>query len=96
MSETIWKYQLRIADKQEVEIPELSIFAHLEKDPVLPGTINVWMLVVPESRMVMKVFRFYGTGHPISQELQEYLGTVREGGVWHLFVDEVNCVRGVG
>lgn len=85
MIKTIYKYPLRIQDTpQAVLMPFEAKVLHVADQA---GTICLWALVnanTPEPRF----FRVYGTGHPITEQWHQYVGSVQQLGgalVWHVF-----------
>lgn len=82
---TIYKYELKITDKQEIDIPDkfriLSV--QLQND-----IICVWAIVHTEREQLPTLFHIVGTGHPLSHHwtAKDHIGTVQQGPyVWHVF-----------
>jgi hypothetical protein len=45
----------------------------------------MWAIVDPEAKQEFRLFRIYGTGHPIINT-NHYIGTAQKDGfVWHVF-----------
>lgn len=85
---SIWKYQLKIDDRQTIRMPAGAdlLCVQVQRDiPVL------YALVDPGARLVERDIIVFGTGHPIDDHTAfegEYLGTVQQAGgslVWHVF-----------
>jgi D-lyxose ketol-isomerase len=87
---TIYKYDLEITDKQEIETFECcKILAVKEQD----GILRLWALVstdMPKQKITVEIF---GTGNQIPQEhdivdlrLQFIDSVVMKPFVWHVFV----------
>lgn len=84
---TVWKYQIPVADDQELDMPEgAKIFPYLECEGL--GALRVitfWAEVWPDAPKVTRFLAVRGTGHPIEGGL-EYLGTARDDMfMWHLY-----------
>jgi len=51
-----------------------------------PGFICLWAMVDANAKPVSRTFRVYGTGHPMDEPANHYLGTCMDGPyVWHVF-----------
>lgn len=89
---TIWKYELAVEDRIELEMPR---GAELLTVQTQAGRPRLWALVDPIEPHETRRFRLYGTGHAVSdpprtttEPSQVYVGTfqVFQGeGVFHLF-----------
>lgn len=80
---TIWKFPFRIVDVVELEMPEASHILHVDCQHGVPC---IWAVVDPERAPVVRRFRLFGTGHPITGTLGKHIGTFQQGGfVWHMF-----------
>lgn len=91
---TIWKYELRVTDRQEVDMPKGAQILSVQADEKNSGPnsvgqkICVWALVDDRKRTETHVFDIYGTGHECLSEKMSYLATVQVSGgylVWHVF-----------
>lgn len=71
----IWKYTLRLQDKDELQVPAGSVILSVGNPK---ENLWVWILVNPnETEKETKKFRIYGTGHPVDESiLGRFLGTV--------------------
>lgn len=79
---TIWKFPLRLIDgPQSVNIPEVaSIMLVAEQD----GGPCIWAIVDPEAQLAVRIFRVYGTGHPLGDDV--WVGSYPSAPfVWHVF-----------
>lgn len=85
---TIFKYNLDLIDKQEVEIPANGKILHFGLQDL--ESLCIWVLIDPANSKEKRHFKIYGTGRSIYDESENYIGTVITsfGLVWHLF--EVN------
>jgi hypothetical protein len=86
---TIWKYQLKADDIQEIEIPVGSRILSLQ---VQNGIPCIWALVYDKSPKDTKKIYTFGTGEPTTflPETLQFLGTyqILEGQlVFHVFID---------
>lgn len=81
---TIYKYQITICDRQEIEIPRFSEILHVQMQS---GSWYVWVLVDTDEPMVKKRLRVFGTGHEIPKEEDlYYVMTFQQAEfMWHLF-----------
>lgn len=81
---TIYKYPIRIADEQSVQMPKGAKIIRADTD--LDGVPCIWAKVDtnrdPEFRLVF----VHGTGHPIPSG-REYVGSFKHEDrfVWHVF-----------
>lgn len=82
----IFKYPLPISSQSDISLPLDAKLLHVGEQN---GEIFVWALVAPSNPMITRSFTIYGTGHPVDNPLVTYVGTVqmRNGLVWHVFVD---------
>ena len=81
---TIWKYDLRLVDVQNVRLP---VAAKILAVQVQRGVPRLWALVDPGAPEENRRIAIRGTGHPIDMA-GEYIGTFQvEGGalVFHVF-----------
>ena len=76
--ETVWKYELKLNDWTELELPLYSKILKIKGYTWQEGfswkhRINVWVLVNPENPYKeTRKFRIAGTGHPIDIHFAEY------------------------
>jgi len=86
--ETIWKFELKLTDKQFINLPKgaelLSVQNQNER-------ACLWGLVKPNEEKEERCFEIFGTGHEIHSDMgvdRKYIGTfqMQNGGlVFHLF-----------
>ena len=83
---TVYKYQLKIDDLQSVNLPKGAKPLCVK---IQNGDPCLWALVDPNESEVETVnIRTAGTGHPINEDVKDYLGTaIMYGGnlVFHFF-----------
>lgn len=84
---TIYKYRFPITDVVKIEMPAGAIVLDAQIQDNLPV---MWAVVDTDRSLKEKVFRVFGTGNPITADLQskyKYISTLQSlnGGVWHLF-----------
>lgn len=80
---TIYEYKLEFVDLQEVMIPDGSTILSVQSQG---GNICFWAIVEPSLPLVTKKFRIFGTGHPMNEVPNIFIGTVQQGPfVWHIF-----------
>ena len=82
---TIFKYTLDADRTVEVAMPIGSkiIHVHGQNDEVC-----IWAVVDPDATMEVRKFSVYGTGHPMNEEPEQYVGSVHIHGdelVFHIF-----------
>lgn len=81
---TIWKFPIRITDRQIIEIPVCNKIMHVGLDP--RGDLCFWAEVQPDSERVKKMFYVVGTGGRIPGDSMGHLGSITMGPfVWHLY-----------
>lgn len=83
----IFKYDLKIADYQEIKMP---IGAEVLSVQLQDGDLKIWAIVDPEKEVEVRHFEIYGTGHELSNNgPRKFLGTVQQNTymcmVWHVF-----------
>jgi hypothetical protein len=84
MNDSIWKYNLAILDEQVVKLPIHSV-------PLSVGEQNealyVWIRVDSDFKETDFTFSIRGTGHRLTGNEGDFLGTVvmSYGLVWHVF-----------
>lgn len=87
----IFKYELQLADDQQVELPHGAeiLSVQFQKDQQGHEILQLWALVDEyEKIMVPRLIRMYGTGHYMAGHPGKFLGTVQEAGgalIWHIF-----------
>lgn len=84
---TIWKYTLSSKDSFSLEIPENAEILSLHMQS---GEPCIWVLCDPNLPKVERTFFLYGTGHPITQDMDwlRFVGTFlieKDLLVFHLF-----------
>ena len=84
---TVWKYPLKIVDRQVLEIPHPSSGSKILHVDVIDNEIFLWVEVNPENPPVQTTILCFGTGHPLLWSDLEHIGTViKESGVWHFYM----------
>lgn len=83
---SVWKYELRMTDAQTVGMPES---AQLLSVDIQNGKLCLWALVAVDfkARVNRKII-IHGTGHPVSDSIGAFVGTVlMDSGalVFHVF-----------
>lgn len=87
----IYKYKIRLADEQEIIVPEQEIIVPFGAKPLytnLDGNTEfcIWFSVNTEMSSGPRKVYIRGTGHPIPTDA-EYIGTIKElPFFWHVFV----------
>lgn len=86
MTETIWKFPLKLQHEQEIEMPAGAkiLTVALQKD-----IICLWALCNPDVPKQKKEIVIFGTGQPIHENLTlKYIGSVQVCNgdfAWHVF-----------
>lgn len=86
---TIYKYSLRITDRQILTIPKGSSYLKVLPNP-LADVLDIWFIVEPDNDIEMRTFQIVGTGNPMPTDRVVHLDTVSiHNGVLILHVFEV-------
>jgi hypothetical protein len=79
----IFKYPIQIVEYQEIYMQE-GLIRHVGLDPY--GTPCIWAEVQDTSDMIWRIVNIRGTGHAITGEEGNFIGTfVHDQCVWHVF-----------
>lgn len=82
----IWKYNLLLQDKQQIEWPEDSKVLCVQDQKSI---LTIWALCNPNNKKVKVSIEIWGTGNPMKTD-HEYIGTVQISSyVWHIFYREL-------
>lgn len=87
---TIYKYQLSAGDRFKVTTPRLVRWLAVQRQHGYP---MIWALVDTDGPEEIHPLLVRGTGHPLTGEEGEYLGTFQlvDGGlVFHVFAEEAS------
>jgi len=80
---TIHKYELELADFQQVDMPHGAILMTVI---IQHGKLCLWAEVQTCNPMRGRIIEIVGTGNPIASKQTGYIGTVVDGAfVWHVF-----------
>lgn len=83
---TIWKFPLKVADTQVIDIPMPADILTIQMQGETPC---LWALVNPDAEeKAIKAIAIFGTGHPLPDRAMTYIGTFQlHGGalVFHVF-----------
>lgn len=88
MNKKIYKYPLKVADKQVIKLP---VGAEILTVQTQNETPCIWALVNPENETQERHFEVFGTGHDVPNDMgieRKYINTFQlHGGglVFHLF-----------
>lgn len=84
--ESIWKYTLKLEDKQEVKMP---IEHEILDIQVQHGIATMWVKVDKTTKIRPFEIHLFGTGWDLPEDYTgDYLATVQDGSfVWHFFKD---------
>jgi hypothetical protein len=87
MNKTIWKYELKIDDLQNVIMP---VGAEILSVQMQNETPCLWALVNPDEKDTdARYIETFGTGHPVAYDMggtREFIGTYQTRGlVFHVF-----------
>jgi hypothetical protein len=84
---TIWKFTLKIQDRQEIRIPGGGVFLRAQWQH---GELQVWAIVAPERPQERRAVWIVGTGHTVPSVPLTFIDTVQTPNgafVWHVFVE---------
>jgi hypothetical protein len=97
MNQRVWRFELEIADEQQLVLPRMSKILKFAMD-CTETKISVWVQHSAEAddgwdqdpvRYETRSFRVVGTGHPIPdwERLQHHDTLVANGGslIWHVY-----------
>lgn len=85
MKTIIYKYPLKIAEVQQIELPAGAMILSVQMQN---GTPCMWARINPEAEKKTVKVRMYGTGEVIDGLLLLHIGTVQDGQlVWHYFIE---------
>jgi hypothetical protein len=90
---TIYKYQIPIADKTLLRLPQHHAILHVGEQPGFPRHLMLWAQVEEtEPPVTLLTVSVYGTGHPCDHDWKQHFATVpmSNGLVWHVFIDGGN------
>ena len=80
----IYKYPIEITHVQTIEMPAWPQILHVGLDP--KGIPCVWAKVDIGKDVEEFEIHIYGTGHPVSEESCNYLGSFNlRSFIWHVF-----------
>lgn len=79
MNQEIWKFELEITDKTEIELPKdyKILDVQFGKEEINPC---VWILVYPENKKESVFFELFSTGQTIHNDIgieRKYIGTFK-------------------
>ncbi len=89
MARVIWKFPINVTKVTAIEIPEAAQIRLAALDPA-SGAPAIWVELNPEAPRRERLFRVYGTGHPIDGDggypYDIHVGSVIDRTfVWHIF-----------
>lgn len=85
---TVWKFELEVADRVEVELPAKAKILHVGTQDPTGRTIAIWAEVRPELERETRIFNIAGTGHRRPEG--EFVGSVIAGPfVWHIYEEKL-------
>lgn len=81
MSRRVFKYALVVGD-QVLDLPRGAVIRMVDHQG---GNLCLWAEVDPDAEIEGRIFRVYGTGHEIADDL-EYVGSSQDTlFVWHVY-----------
>lgn len=94
---TIWKYPLKLKDRQAISMPFGACIVSAGRDPI--GALCIWALVDHNEAKRDVEIMIVGTGNKLPH-VGDFIGTVTmDGFVWHVFTgpgDSANRPAGGG
>ena len=84
---TIWKFPLRLEDKQTVRIPQDAVVLSVQDQF---GGMVLWAMVNDTNKQVDRAIYIFDTGEELAPDLDAtYVGTVQQGRyVAHIFIGD--------
>lgn len=85
---TIWKYTM-LGPDCDFEMPEGAQILCVQTQNEIP---QIWALVDPALNKTTRRFTTYGTGHDVSENPGEYIGTFQTFGgrlIFHVFEEKI-------
>lgn len=86
MTQTIWKFDLGIADEQVLFMQKGAEILDVQ---VQNGGVKLWALVNPEAKICHRKINIAGTGHDLTDRVMgKFIGVVQmlNGNlIWHVF-----------
>ena len=80
---TIWKFPLKITDRQPILLPSQHTFLSIADQG---GQLCLWVEVETTKEIVERTIWIVGTGNPIPRAAAAFIGTVlMRPGVWHVY-----------
>lgn len=82
---TVWKFPIRGIENVSLQMPAGAQLLHAA---LQIGQLCVWALVDPTQKNEDRHLRIAGTGHAITEEIKQYLGTFQVSGgalIFHVF-----------
>jgi len=84
---TIWKFPIKVTDRQTIEAPGIGRILHIGLDP--SGGACAWAEVDTDDPPTQVALDIYGTGNPMPPALpgsRRHVGTIFSGPfVWHAY-----------
>lgn len=82
---TVYKYPIRITDKQLIAFPENAEIKHVGLDP--NGVPCLWIELDTKQPDQLRDLYIVGTGRPIPEEATKHIGSfVQDPFVWHAYL----------
>ena len=85
MSTVVWKYEIPVADRPQISMPEGATILMVAEQNDVPC---IWVRVDPSRPVMPRRFQFAGTGHPLPDGVGRHVGSIMLSGasfVFHLF-----------
>ncbi len=86
MNKTIWKFELKITDTQDVKMPSGTKILSVQNQN---NKACLWGLLVPNGNNELRTIEIFGTGSIIPYDggvERVFIGTIQDGTlVWHVF-----------
>lgn len=81
---TVYKYEIKVADEQEIEMPSGAKVIHAGLDP--RNILCLWAVVDTENPSEMQTILIVGTGHPMPPDPIIHAGSFLIWNfMWHVF-----------
>lgn len=81
---TIYKYPIKITDKQKLRLPKNSKIVRVGTDP--KNQPCIWAIVNTDEELEEVIIYVVGTGNPFPQGAEKHIGSFKERSfIWHVF-----------
>lgn len=84
MSKKIWRFTIQAVERQTIKMPALAHILDCQRQSF--GALSLWAIIDPAQAQEDREIAIIGAGHPMPDDLNDYIATVQDGElVWHVF-----------